>query len=99
MLRGVLIVLAALGLAWALWAVASGGGYPGAIPGAVWAVIALFALVFERTRYKAILDTPPPGEGWSPTSEKFIDSRSGRAVTVWCQASTGKRAYVGESTA
>lgn len=95
MLRAVLIVLAALGLCWALWAGITGGGVAGAFPGIVWAGLALFALVFERTRYKPILDAPPAGEGWSATGERFIDSRTGREVTVWCEAGTGKRAYVG----
>lgn len=95
MLRGVLIALVAIGLCWAIWGVVWGGGYPGAVPGVIWTAIALLALVFERTRYKEILDAPPSGDGWAATAERFIDSRTGREVTVWHQASTGKRAYVG----
>jgi hypothetical protein len=95
MLRIVLIVLVALGFCWTLWGLVSGAGYPAAVPGAVWTAIALLALLFERTRYKQILDAPPAGEDWSATGERFVDSRTGREVTVWHQASTGKRAYVG----
>jgi hypothetical protein len=94
MLRWVLILLAGVGLVGAVWAMAAGAAYPAALGWAVWAAIALIALIFERTRYKAILEEPP-GEGWSATGEKFIDSRSGREVTVWYEAATGKRAYVG----
>jgi hypothetical protein len=95
MLRGVLIALVAIGFCWTLWSLVSGQGYPTALPGLVWTAIALIALVFERTRYKAILDVPPSGEGWAATGERFVDTRTGREVTVWHQASTGKRAYVG----
>jgi hypothetical protein len=93
MLRWTLIVLAAVGLVGAVASMLN--GFPGAFVWAVWAVICLAGLVFERVRYKAILDAPP-GEGWSATAERFVDSRSGRAVTVWFQPSTGKRAYVGD---
>jgi hypothetical protein len=92
MLRWTLIGLAAIGLVGALASMIS--GFPGAIAWAVWSALCLAGLVFERVNYKAILDTPP-GEGWSVTQERFVDSRSGREVTVWFQAATGKRAYVG----
>lgn len=92
MLRWTLIVLAGVGLVGAVASMIN--GFPGAFAWAVWAVICLVGLVFERVSYKAILDTPP-GDGWAATAERFVDSRTGREVTVWYQAATGKRAYVG----
>jgi hypothetical protein len=68
------------------------GAAPGLAGLGCWAVFILLALVFERSRYKQILDAPP-GEGWTASSERFIDPASGRAVTVW-EDRSGRRAYV-----
>lgn len=92
MLRWILIVLAAVGLIGAV--VSMINGFPGATVWAAWAAVCLIGLVFERVKYKAILDAPP-GDGWAATQERFVDSRTGREVTVWYEAATGKRAYVG----
>lgn len=92
MLRGILIALASVGLAGAL--VSMTLGYPAAIAWAEWAAIFLVGLVFERVGYKTVLDKPP-GDGWSETAELFVDSRTGREVTVWYEAATSKRAHVG----
>lgn len=93
MLRWTLIVLATLGFIGAVVSLIS--GLHGGVMFAVWTGVCIIGLVFERVRYKAILEAPPTGD-WTATGERFVDSRSGRAVTVWFQASTGKRAYVGD---
>ena len=70
------------------------GAAPGLIGFGCWALFILAGLVFERSRYKEILDRPP-GEGWTASNERFIDPASGRAVTVW-EDRTGRRVYVAD---
>ena len=66
---------------------------PGVLTLAAWAVILFVGVVFERTRYKAILDSPP-GPDFQPTAERFVDPETGTATVVYFNAKTGKRAYV-----
>lgn len=96
MLRIVLIVLAAAGFVGAVVSLIN--GFPGGVMFAIWTGVCIIGLVFEKVRYKAILDAPP-GAGWTATPERFVDTRSGRAVTVWYEAATGKRVYVGDPKA
>jgi len=64
----------------------------------VWGAILVFGIVYERYVYKTILDRLPDGKGWSRTSERFADDKSGRMVTVYVKPLTGERAYVAEGT-
>ncbi len=41
-------------------------------------------------------DKVPAGTGWKRTSERFIDDKSGRTITVYVKPFTGERAYVAE---
>ena len=56
--------------------------------------LVLAAIVFERRRYKAVLDAPPTGEGWAMTDERFIDPETEVETVVWFNARSGTRAYV-----
>jgi len=56
-------------------------------------MVIVFGVVFERRRYKPILDASP-GPEWVPTEERFVDERSGAAVVVHYNPRTGQRAYV-----
>lgn len=69
-------------------------GWP-ALPAAVISGILVLALVFERYVYKPIRQAPP-GPEWEPTAERFIDPKSGQSVTVYFNARTGERRYVGD---
>jgi hypothetical protein len=60
-----------------------------------WGVLLVIGTVFERVTYKKTLSVSP-GPGWRRTTERFIDDRSGRPVTVYIQPATGERAYVQE---
>jgi hypothetical protein len=60
-----------------------------AVPG----VILLFALLVERWRYKP-LKSRRPGPDWLATDERFVDTGSGKLVTVFYKPSTGERRYV-----
>ena len=56
-------------------------------------VVALFVAgsLFERFHYRG---SDELGGNWQPTSERFLDERSGRPVTVWFNPRTGARRYV-----
>jgi hypothetical protein len=84
-----------LGLAFAGGALAAAAlGCGLAVAGlAIWAVILLGGLAVERWRYKR-LGAAPPGPGWQPTGERFVDPASGRRVTVYFNPATGERRYV-----
>lgn len=69
---------------------------PGVWPAALIALIFVLGTWFERRRYGALLQAPS-GNGWRPTTERFIDDASGSLVTVWYNTRTGERRYVGAS--
>jgi hypothetical protein len=50
-------------------------------------------VIYEKVQYKVILDRVPPGD-WRATGERFIDSATQRAVTVYANPK-GRRIYVG----
>jgi len=62
----------------------------------VWGAIFVFGIVYERYAYKNIIDTPPDGKGWTRSNERFVDTKSGRTITVYVKPITGERAYVAE---
>jgi hypothetical protein len=63
----------------------------------VWGAILVFGIIYERYAYKSIVDKVPDGKGWTRTAERFIDDKSGKAITVYVKPFTGERAYVAES--
>ena len=93
MLRIALLVLGGLLLVAAAAMVAGGHAANGWPVLAVWGLLLVVGVVFEKRRYKCPL-SEPPGPGWEPTSEKFIDPASGAAVVVYFKAATGERVYV-----
>jgi hypothetical protein len=93
MLRAFVIIVSAILLAIASAAFLLGHPEPGFVALLVWPALVLFAVLFERYRYKRPLAVPP-GPDWEATAEKFIDPGTGEALTVYVQPSTGKRAYV-----
>lgn len=93
MLRWALILVSGAVLAVVAALLLSGAAEPGVAVGGVWALVLLAGLVFERRRYKRVLDRAP-GEGWTATDERFIDPLSGAETHVYFNARTGARAYV-----
>jgi hypothetical protein len=93
MLRVFLIAVSGLALVCAALLFASGRAVPGLGVIGFWALVFFIGVVFERRRYKQLLDAPP-GEGWTATEERFIDPASGVETQVYFNAQTGERAYV-----
>jgi hypothetical protein len=60
----------------------------------VWAVLLFVGLACERWRYKPVADDTP-GLGWTATDERFVDTETGKTVTVYFNATTGERRYIG----
>jgi hypothetical protein len=67
--------------------------YPAAAILGLWTVIFLAGLAIERWRYQR-LAAAPPGPGWYPTNERFVDPETGELVTVYFHPPTGERRYV-----
>jgi hypothetical protein len=76
------------------------------IPG----VLAIAAVVLERTRYRSLHaettgeghgpgggEPVAPGPRFRPTDERFVDPTTGVPMRVWLDAATGERRYVAES--
>ena len=59
----------------------------------IWGAILLAAILYERFRYKPLVNAAP-GAGWQRTSERFVDPDSGKTVTVYMQPGSGERQYV-----
>lgn len=98
MLRNMVLAIGGAMLALGLMGMLT-GAWTFAIPLAVWGAIFVFGIVYERYVYKTIVDKVPAGTGWNRTSERFIDEKSGRTVTVYVKTLTGERAYVAENLA
>ncbi len=94
MLRISLIVVSVILLAGALSLFLIGQAWPAACVVTLEAALIFGGVVFERRRYKKVLDAAPVGDGWTATAERFIDPESGVEVVVWFNAAAGKRAYV-----
>ena len=43
------------------------------------------------------MDKLPAGTGWVRTTERFVDDKTGKTVTVYVKPLTGERAYVAEN--
>lgn len=93
MLRSLLIVFAVLSLAGAAIALAA-GAVPSALMLAAWGVILLVGTIYERVRYKPVLETKPKSA--VRTDERFVDETTGKPVTVYVDPVTGERSYVQE---
>jgi len=93
MLRAFLVGISVLMLAIAVGLFVSGLPQPGGLVLVAWAIVLFVGVVFERSRYKAILDAPPNAD-FQPTAERFVDPETGTATVVYFNAKTGKRAYV-----
>lgn len=96
MLRNIVLVLGGAMFASGAMALLS-GIYPIAAFLMFWGAIIVFGIVYERYGYKNILDHLPKGNGWSRTTERFVDPKSGRVITVYVKPITGERAYVAET--
>ena len=92
-LRAGLIAVCVALLAIAILLFVAGQGEGGVIVLVFQAGFVLAAVLFERYRYNRPLPAPP-GEGWEATGETFVDPASGETLSVYCNPSTGKRAYV-----
>ncbi len=93
MLRLALIVGSVLALTITGGLLMTGHAAPGLGVAALWALLLLVGVIFERRRYKRVLDTPP-GADWAATRERFIDPETGAELLVYFNAKTGGRAYV-----
>ena len=91
MLRTAILLAAALALTAALFGALAD---PGVWPAALVALLVVIGTWFERRRYGA-LQRAPQGDGWHPTTERFVDDASGNLVTVWYNTRTGERRYIG----
>jgi hypothetical protein len=54
-------------------------------------VVLAGGVIFERYRYKPVLDQPP-GPGWIATAERSVEAD--HVITVWFNPQTGERSYV-----
>jgi hypothetical protein len=65
---------------------------------AIWCglVVLAFAIwfLFRSGGYKRKALDAPPGPGWQPTGERFVDPTTGERMEVWFQPESGERAYV-----
>jgi hypothetical protein len=98
MLRNIVLVLGGTLLATGLVGLFA-GSFGFAAFCLVWGAILVFGIVYERYAYKTIVDKAPAGAGWTRTSERFVDDKSGRTVTVYVKPFTGERAYVADDLA
>jgi len=94
MLRKALVGVGAFFLGGGLALLIAGFYAPGA-----WCAIAggllVVGVAYERVIYKPI-EQRKPGAGWEKTSERFVDDKTGKPVTVYIQPATGERMYVDE---
>jgi hypothetical protein len=95
MLRNIILVLGGAMFASGAMALFY-GNYGAAAFLLIWGGLIVFGIVYERYAYKTILDRLPAGTGWTRTPERFVDTKSGRIVTVYVKPITGERAYVAE---
>lgn len=95
MLRNILLALGACLMAAGIVLLTLGVIGP-AIICLVWGAIFVFGIVYERVAYKTVVDKPPSGPGWVRTTERFVDDKTGKTITVYVKPLTGERAYVAE---
>ncbi|HEY3778496.1 MAG TPA: hypothetical protein VGL35_10605 [Rhizomicrobium sp.] len=94
MLRNVLLVLSLAALGGGVLCLLFGIPSP-AYMLLLWGAILFAAVVYERFRYKP-LERASPGADWERTNERFVDTDSGKTVTVYVEPASGERRYVEE---
>ena len=95
MLRNILLVLGGTLIAVGLVAMLGGSFAPSAIA-MVWGAILVFGILYERYVYKTVVDAAPTGKNWVKTTERFVDDKTGKTVTVHYNTLSGERIYVAE---
>jgi len=95
MLRNILLALGGTLIAAGLVALI-GGSFAPSMVAMVWGAILVFGILYERYVYKTIVDKPPAGKNWVKTTERFVNDKTGKTVTVYYNTLTGERAYVAE---
>jgi uncharacterized membrane protein HdeD (DUF308 family) len=95
MLRNIVLVLGGTLIAAGLVALI-GGSFAPALIAMVWGAVIVFGILYERYAYKTFVDRAPTGKYWVKTTERFVDEKSGKTVTVHTNTVTGERAYVAE---
>ena len=95
MLRNILLALGATLIAAGLVALI-GGSFAPSVVAMVWGAILVFGILYERYVYKTVVDTPPAGKNWVKTTERFVDDKTGKTVTVHYNTLSGERVYVAE---
>ena len=93
MLRNLLVGCAFLSLAGAVVLLAS-GSFSGALMLGIWGAILLAGTLYERVRYKPVLEAKP--QSAVRTDERFVDEATGKPITVYIDPVTGERSYVQE---
>ena len=93
MLRGLLLALAVIGIAFGAWLVSFD---PAGWPALILPCLLVAGIVFERVHYRGSASVDSPDKDWRPTNERFLDEVTGRPVTVWFNPTTGERRYVDE---
>ena len=63
-------------------------------PMAVWGVVLLLSVLFERWRYTRAHGPEVGGSDWQETGERFVDPESGATLRVLSDAKSGERRYV-----
>ena len=95
MLRNILLALGATLIAAGLVALI-GGSFAPSVVAMVWGAILVFGILYERYVYKTVVDAPPVGKNWVKTTERFVDDKTGKTVTVHYNTLSGERVYVAE---
>jgi hypothetical protein len=93
MLRIALIVGSVLALTITGGLLLTGHAAPGLGVAALWALLLVVGILFERRHYKRVLGAPPEAP-WAATNERFIDPETGAELLVYFNPKTGGRAYV-----
>ena len=58
------------------------------------ALVVMGSVLLERRYRDRPLIDDPPGDRWTLTGERFIDSESGVTMQVWVDPLTGQRRYL-----
>ena len=95
MLRNILLALGGTLIAGGLVALIGGAFAPSAVA-IVWGAILVFGILYERYVYKTVVAQPPSGKNWVRTTERFVDDKTGKTVTVHYNTLSGERIYVAE---
>ena len=95
MLRNILLALGATMIAVGFIALL-GGSLAAPLIAMIWGAVLVFGILYERYVYKMVVAKPPTGKNWVKTTERFVDDKTGKTVTVYYNTLTGERAYVAE---